>query len=112
MVAMSKKPYPQGLSQALRDEASNQTHMDAADKIDELESTVEKLRARLQMVMRYAAPEVFTKEYDGDSICDLNRDLSEALDPRFNPEAQQIQTDEYNMITGSILVTMQYNPDS
>lgn len=34
--------------------------------------------------------EIFRKEYDGESLYDLNRDITECFDPRFNELVENI----------------------
>lgn len=106
-----KDPYPQGLAEALRDHASDQIHSDAATLIEQQENLIQKLRERLVMVMRYAAPEVFTKEYRNVRGTDIHWDLIGIANPEHNPEANIIELNEDGTIKGSILVTAQYNPE-
>lgn len=53
---------------------------------------------------------LFTKQYDGDTLCDMNRDIHEAFSTDFNPEAKALQTDEHNMVIGTVTITMEYDP--
>lgn len=53
---------------------------------------------------------IFKKEYDGESICDVERDVLESFDERFNPEATAITLDENNIPEGRFIVTVQWSP--
>lgn len=37
---------------------------------------------------------IFQQSYDGESLYDLERDMSEAVDPKYNPLVKYIPTDE------------------
>lgn len=52
--------------------------------------------------------ELFKKEYDGESIADVSRDVWESLDKRFNILAESIPVDEYGFQTGKFIVTIEY----
>lgn len=54
---------------------------------------------------------VFKKEYCGESICDLGRDLIESFDPQFNPKVSDIPQDEYGFQEGSFIVTVEWKPN-
>lgn len=55
--------------------------------------------------------EIFQKEYDGESICDIQRDVHEAFDSRFNPLVAQIPQDEFGFQQGTFTVTITWCPD-
>ncbi len=55
--------------------------------------------------------EIFKKEYDGESLYDIQRDVHEAFDSRFNPLAEQIPQDEYGFQQGTFTVTITWSPD-
>ncbi|HCQ0858540.1 TPA: hypothetical protein OGU99_000466 [Escherichia coli] len=55
--------------------------------------------------------EIFKKEYDGESICDIQRDVHEAFNSRFNPLVAQIPQDEYGFQEGTFTVTITWSPD-
>lgn len=55
--------------------------------------------------------QVFEKSYDGESICDLSRDISEAIDERFNPVCADIPEIEDGFYAGSFKVTITWTPD-
>lgn len=52
--------------------------------------------------------EIFKKEYTGDSLDDISRDIYESLNPEINVNAKDIETDEYNFPTGKFIVTIEY----
>lgn len=54
---------------------------------------------------------LFEKEYDGESIVDLDRDISEFLDPNFNPIVDDVPKDEYGFHKGSFQVTIEYTEE-
>jgi hypothetical protein len=49
------------------------------------------------------------KAYDGESICDVFRDVSEAFDADFTPEAKQIPSDEYGFALGKYVVEIRWS---
>lgn len=51
---------------------------------------------------------LFKKEYDGESIHDLSRDIMESFDSRFNPEIKSVPQDENGFQTGTFIVTVQW----
>lgn len=53
---------------------------------------------------------IFHKEYDGESLCDVERDVLESFDQRFNPVMGEIQLDENNIPEGRFIVTVQWTP--
>ncbi|MEG0063076.1 MAG: hypothetical protein RR740_00585 [Pseudomonas sp.] len=54
---------------------------------------------------------IFKKEYGGEDINDLERDVSEALDSRYNPSAERITQDEHGFVEGKLVVTITWVPD-
>lgn len=52
----------------------------------------------------------FHKEYDGENICDVARDIMESFDDRFNPEVKDIPVDENFIQEGRFIVTVQWTP--
>jgi len=54
---------------------------------------------------------IFEKEYDGESLCDLNRDVSEAFDADFNPIVSKIPTDKYGIQLGKFKVVMMWSEE-
>lgn len=57
--------------------------------------------------------ELFKKEYDGESIVDLYRDIGECIDGRFNPLAAQIPEMENfpGFAAGTFTVSVTWTPD-
>lgn len=53
--------------------------------------------------------ELFKKEYNGENIVDIFRDVSEAFNAYFNPPAGEIPKDEYGFQQGSFVVTVDWN---
>lgn len=49
------------------------------------------------------------KEYDGESIVDMSRDIYEAFDDRFNPVISEVPTDMYGFQTGTFKVTITWS---
>lgn len=52
---------------------------------------------------------IFKKEYDGESIVDLERDISECLDGNFNAIAYAIPVDEHGIHKGTFKVTVEWD---
>lgn len=53
----------------------------------------------------------FEKEYDGESIYDVYRDVSEAFDVRFNPILKDIPVDEHYIQKGTFKVLIVWSND-
>jgi hypothetical protein len=53
--------------------------------------------------------ELLNKYYDGESIVDMARDLSEMLDEDFNPEVAHIPKDNNGIQHGSFRLIVQWN---
>lgn len=48
---------------------------------------------------------IFQKEYDGfESLADMERDIFECFDPRFNPDVKEIP----DKFEGTVKVTIEY----
>lgn len=54
---------------------------------------------------------IFEKEYDGESIYDVQRDVIEAFDARFNPMVKDIPQDEYGFQLGKFTVKIEWVRD-
>lgn len=54
---------------------------------------------------------VFEKEYDGESLYDLGRDIEEAIDVTFNPVVEKIPQDEYGFQLGTFKVVITWSED-
>lgn len=55
--------------------------------------------------------EIFRKEYGGDDINDLERDVSEAFDADYNQAAKVMTYDEHGFIKGKLVVTITWVPE-
>lgn len=55
--------------------------------------------------------EVFKKEYDGESIVDLDRDISEASLAEYNPVIDLIPVDAYGFQKGTFTVTIVWSEE-
>lgn len=53
---------------------------------------------------------LFQKEYDGESIVDFGRDMSEALLPEYNPRVIGLPSDEHGFAVGTFEVTIEWIP--
>jgi hypothetical protein len=54
---------------------------------------------------------IMHKVYDGESIVDMGRDVSEAIDGEYNDIIDQIPTDEHGFMRGRIRVTIEWLDD-
>ena len=54
---------------------------------------------------------LFEKTYDGNSLCDTNRDIMEVFDEKFNPSAFSLEVDEHGIITDKLTVSVQVGDD-
>lgn len=52
---------------------------------------------------------ILEKEYDGESLYDLERDVSEALIAEYNPVIMDIPQDEYGIQYGTFKVTIEWS---
>lgn len=55
--------------------------------------------------------QVFEKTYDGESIVDMQRDVYEAFDERYNSALKDVSVDEYGIQKGTFTVTIQWSGD-
>lgn len=55
--------------------------------------------------------EVFKKEYDGESIVDLGRDIYEALDAAYNPVFNLIPVDDHGFQKGTFTVAIVWSEE-
>jgi hypothetical protein len=55
--------------------------------------------------------ELFKKEYDGESIVDISRDVLESFDPRFNKKVENIPQDLHGIQAGTFTVTITWQAD-
>ena len=51
------------------------------------------------------------KDYDGESLYDLSRDIHECFDGDFNPPSMEIPKDEYGFHKGTFRVTVEWIPE-
>jgi hypothetical protein len=54
---------------------------------------------------------ILDKQYDGESIVDLNRDVSEMLDEKFDPRIKTIPRDKYGFMQGTFKLTVEWVPE-
>ena len=54
---------------------------------------------------------LFEKNYDGESLCDLMRDIYEALNEDYNPQLINIPKDEFNFPSGAFKVTIEWSEE-
>lgn len=50
------------------------------------------------------------KQYDGESIVDVGRDVHEAFDGRFTPAMEKIPSDEHGIPHGTFRVQITWEP--
>ena len=51
---------------------------------------------------------IFEKRYDGESLCDLQQDISDAIDSDFNEIWEKIPVDDYGFQKGQFKVTIEW----
>ena len=51
---------------------------------------------------------IIKKEYDGESLVDITRDVYEAFIDEFNPEMTKIPKDEYGFHKGTFILTIKW----
>jgi len=54
---------------------------------------------------------VFQKEYDGESLYDLDQDIADAFEPDYNPVVDDIPQDEYGLQKGKFIVSIIWMPE-
>lgn len=54
---------------------------------------------------------IFRKDYDGESVYEVGRDVSEALIEEYNDVWKTIPTDEHGFSLGTIRVTIEWYGD-
>jgi len=54
---------------------------------------------------------IFKQEYDGESIYDVDRDVSEAFDSKFNPIVGTIPTDEHYIQKGTFTILITWSDE-
>ena len=54
---------------------------------------------------------ILEKTYDGESIVDINRDVSEMFDEEFDPRIETIPKDKHGFMKGTFVVTVEWIPE-
>lgn len=54
---------------------------------------------------------VFRRRYGGDNICDIERDVSEAIADGYNPIVAEIPKDEHGFQQGTFEVLIVWHPN-
>ncbi len=55
---------------------------------------------------------IFKKTYDAESLCDVERDISECFDPAYNMDMVDIPKDEYGFEEGSFEVKITWKSEN
>lgn len=55
--------------------------------------------------------EIFKQKYSGESIVDVDRDVSEAFQNDFNPAVREVPSDEHGFHKGTFTVTITWEAD-
>jgi len=55
---------------------------------------------------------VYEKVYDGESLYDLERDIAESFDPRYNPIVESIPQDKHGIQLGEFTVTITWKNEN
>ena len=55
--------------------------------------------------------EIFSQVYSGESLYDLDRDVSEAISSEYNPKAAAVPVDEHGFQKGTFKVTIEWTPE-
>jgi hypothetical protein len=53
--------------------------------------------------------QIFKKDYDGESLYDLERDLIECFDERYNEDVKNIPFNEDGLLEGMFTVTVKWS---
>ena len=56
--------------------------------------------------------EIFKKEYSGEEICDVERDVIEAFNPDYNPAAGEVPVDKHGFQEGTFTITVTWEADN
>lgn len=54
---------------------------------------------------------IFNKEYDGESLYDLGRDISECMEEDYNPKIAKIPKDKWGILHGKFTVTITWSEE-
>lgn len=49
---------------------------------------------------------LFRKEYSGEEICDIDRDISEVFDARMTPAIDKVPVDEHGLHSGKFRISV------
>jgi hypothetical protein len=55
--------------------------------------------------------EVFSKDYKGEHLCDVSRDVFESFDVRFNPVISKIPSDRHGFVCGRFSVKITWHQE-
>ena len=51
---------------------------------------------------------IFEKNYDGESLCDIDRDVCEAISGEYNDKIKQLPVDQHGFTSGYFKVTIEW----
>lgn len=51
---------------------------------------------------------IFEKKYNGESLCDLGRDVEEAVSEEYNDKMEQLPVDQHGFTSGYFKVTIEW----
>ena len=54
---------------------------------------------------------IFQQTYSGESLSDIDRDVSEAVNAQYNEAMADIPTDEHGFQQGTFTVTIEWKPE-
>ncbi len=54
---------------------------------------------------------VWQKDYDGESLYDLGRDIEEAFAEDYNPIVGEVPKDKYGLHQGTFTITIEWKPE-
>lgn len=54
---------------------------------------------------------IFERVYDGEGLCDVDRDVVECFCPGFNPLVENIPQDKFGFQCGTFKVTIEWEPE-
>ena len=54
---------------------------------------------------------IFEKDYDGESMIDLERDIWESLSDVYNPVMMSVPSDEHGFLQGTFTVTITWRKE-
>lgn len=79
--------------------------------LEDAEEVIDRIRAILSQEEPKQENQIVLhdKEYDGESIVDVSRDVWEAFDEKFNPEVKKIPKNEHYIQEGTFKVTVTWH---